>query len=360
MAHLINGDDSLSEDIEVTALKTWELYQKITDLLCYPQYKPHKQRLYRDTPQYLFCLVGHQMATDQTAEISVSRYFEQVFEYEIQNRKKLAEAPTDKLILLFRTHRLPSEHLTVAKDTASTESTGISLWQIVVNAGKSHSGETVQYRRWKTSEFIALCQYLSDVLRTANRHYGEIFRMGLYPPDWMETINVSQARKINQLIRPKRELGHDNPAWLAESRKIWEKQPIKQLAGEKLASFDDFLATEIGRCLAGNTQAKSVVIGDYDFSQLSQEDEESSYEDSYSVDYDVAYDAENRLIKLQQQLDNDNDIDKTDKKLILQIIHQEDLTLDNLAVRKRYTKLNLDEADYIDYLGELIQNLLAD
>lgn len=349
MAHLINGDDTLPDDVDITTLKIWELYQKVTDLLSYPYYKPHKSRVYQDTPPYLHCLVGHQMATDQTAEISVSRYFEKVFEYEIHNRKNLAQAPTDKLIQLFLSHRkTPSLRVIVE------QSDGISLWQIFVAAGKSHSGETVQYHRWRSGEFIALCQHISDILRSANRHYGEIFRMGLYPPDWMETINVSQARKINQLLRPKRELGHDNPTWLDESRKLWEKQPIKQLAGEKLATFDDFLATDIGKCLTGRVQARSVVIGDYDFSQLGEDDND----DSYCVDYDVACDAEDRLRKLQQQLANHGDIEQTDKKLILQIIHQEDLTLDSLAVRKRYTALHLDEADYIDYLGELILSLL--
>lgn len=367
MAHVINGDDNVPDSMEEVELRLWELHQKITDLLCYPQYKPYKKRTYQHTPEYLYCLVGHQMATDQTAEISVARYFERVFEYIISNKKQLADTPTSKLVALFQAHRMDTR-LAVHRDVAA-----ISLWQIFEQAGKSRAGEAVIYRRWQAGEFIALCQHISDVFRTANRHYGEIFRMGLYPPDWMDVINVSQARKINQLLKPKRDADHadsERADWIAAARQRWDQYALKHIDGQQLDSFDDFLQTELGKCLTGQLQAKPVVISDYDFSQTSkptgdplsdpfsaQEDDHG--DDFYTPDYDVAYDCNLRIERLSQLLDT-QDIDKQDKAIILQVLHNQELALDTLATRKRYVALGLDESTYLDYLGELIHELLSD
>lgn len=58
MAHVINGDDELPDDIESVAFRTWELHQKITDLLCYPQYRAYENRNYSQTPEYLYLFGG--------------------------------------------------------------------------------------------------------------------------------------------------------------------------------------------------------------------------------------------------------------------------------------------------------------
>lgn len=348
MAHVINGDDDLSADIEVVRFRAWELHQKIIDLLSYPQYKTHKKRAYQNTPEYLYCLVGHQMATDQTSEISVARYFELVFEYIISNKKQIAEPPTHKLSALFHKHRLNRALMRYKADQDT------SLWRIFEEAGKSKSGEAVMYQRWKEGEFIALCQHISDVFRTANRHYGEIFRMGLYPPDWIEIINVSQARKINQLIQPKRDANYENLEWIEESRKLWDKYPIKMIDNVKLNSFDDFLETELGKCLTGRSLGKAIIISDYDFAQESNQDDEF-----YNPNYDVAYDCNLRMKRLQQLL-NTIEINQQDKKIILQVIHNQDLSLDALPIRKRFIALGLDDEEaYLEYLGELIYDLLS-
>lgn len=355
MAHVINGDDELPDDIESVAFRTWELHQKITDLLCYPQYRAYENRNYSQTPEYLYCLVGHKMSVNQTAEMSVARYFELVFEYAISNKRQLAETPADKLIDLFKQHRNHKllRRVTDKDDSKNADKKTISLWQIFEQAGQSNAGEVVMYQRWRAGSFIALCQHISDVFRTANRHYGEIFRMGLYPPDWIDSINVSQARKINKLLQPKRDANYEDTAWIEQSRQLWQQHAIKQLAGVKLNAFDDFLATELGKCLTGRAPTKPIIISDYDFSQQSNQDD-----DYYTPDYDIAYDSDLKIQKLLSLLEEKN-LNKQDKMIILQVLQQQPLTLDTLPVRKRYLSLDLDEDSYIDYLGEVILQLLS-
>ncbi len=347
VAEIINRTDSKCSNDDYFQWAAWHLDANIINLLrgqSYLNQRGHKK--------YANYLVGWQMSAHKDIEYCAEQYFQCVFEHPISNRKRLPVTPCDKLQNTIRANCLDREK------RQENNLSPISLWGIFERAGQpveNNSQQQLCYRYWHGEDLRKLKIHLYDVLSTANRHYAEIYRLGLYPPDFIDSINVSQARQLNAMIKAaKQRTRATTQHWRSIFSEVWAEKPMKKIGTDKIANYDDFANHDIGKCLLGTARATLKML---------TYDELSASEDGFE-DYIVAEVAELSqeqqdheagfyadLDRLTRRL-NTADLDPRDKELIFNIIHQRDID----------TLIDKDENEdkLFEHLHDKIMVLLSD
>ncbi len=348
VAEIINQAKSERNNKDFFRWAAWYLDANIINLLRGKSYLNQPGR-----KKYARYLVGWQMSAHKDIEYSAEQYFQCVFEHLISNRKQLAVTPCDKLQNTIRANCLDE-----AKRQENNLSP-ISLWGIFERAGKPVAENDRQqqlcYRYWYGEDLRKLKIHLYDVLSTANRHYAEIYRLGLYPPDFIDSINVSQARQLNAMIKTaKQRTQATTRHWRSVFREVWAEKPMKKIGTDKITNYDDFANHDIGKCLLGSARAtlKMVTYDELSASEDGFEDhivaevaelsqEQPDHEAEFYTDLD----------RLARKL-NTADLDPRDKELIFNIIHQRDIDalIDN----------DENEDELFEHLHDKIMALLSD
>lgn len=203
------------------------------------------------TQKYSHRLVGSHMSAHQDKDYAAQQYFDSVLDYQIGKRQGRGEIPTDRLQEEIRSHCL------LAAKSSESNLSPISLWGIFLRAGQvdgesAASTQECHYRYWHGEEKRRFKLRMYDVLSSANRHYAEIYRLGLYPPEHLDSINVSQARKLSGLINSAKALAEQDEqgrSWQHFLEQAWQAAPLKKLAADAVPDYATFARHPIIRCL---------------------------------------------------------------------------------------------------------------
>lgn len=316
IAEIINHGEQKHTTDDFFEWAAWYIEHNIIELLSGKQYLSQT-----GNKRYAQRIVGWQMSAHKDIAYSAEQYFQRVFEHKISNRKNLPTTPTDKLQKTIHNNCLDQDK------RRQTTQTPCSLWDIFQRAGEAtHSDQPLCYHYWQGEDLRKLKIHLYDVLSSANRHYAEIYRLGLYPPDFIDSINVSQARKLNQiLIEAKNRSQTEGCNWRTLLPQVWTETPLKKIGTDKLSNYQDFANHDIIKCLLGVSRATLKMIT---YDELT--DQQHSHDnrliaevaEQAQPDHESEFYAELEL--LSQRLNNSG-LNQTDKALLFNIIHQRDL-----------------------------------
>ena len=84
-----------------------------------------------------------------------------------------------------------------------------------------------------------------DVLLTANRHYGTLYSLGFYPPQYINDIKATQAIALDRLIKHARKLAGENGDWKKQLPIAWAEKPLTKIGDTKLPDYDAFIAHDL-------------------------------------------------------------------------------------------------------------------
>jgi hypothetical protein len=131
------------------------------------------------------------------------------------------------------------------------------------------------------AEFNRLCSQTIKVVEAADAHYAALLRIGLFPADWADTVNVNLAKSISASVADIRSAGrdlNDEAAW----RTVFEK---RRLPG--VDNFDSFWGSELGRAL--RFPVKHEAIPPVDGRSIDDVADVSNEEDDVDLCDDVAF-----------------------------------------------------------------------
>lgn len=131
-----------------------------------------------------------------------------------------------------------------------------SLFDVMKRAGvpSSSSGlEEVWYRYFNldTDEGDELKENIIEALNSAQRFYGDLMRLNLYPPLYCERINHSQTRALLRLVAAAQQQAEADPqnrpwkeflgvAWLAQQ--LNKAQPLNKIGSDKIGNIEELLS----------------------------------------------------------------------------------------------------------------------
>ena len=176
------------------------------------------------SPRYADHIVGYHMSGYHDPGYSAEEYFRCVFDHITTNKKKLEDPPTTRLQDYIRSHCLDPDK------QHEPNLSPVSLWQIIARAGETegsaHNPPCYRYFEGEDCHRLKICLY--DVLSNSNRLYGELYRLGLYPPQYINDIKPMQARQLNKLIKRARERAGESGKWQQHLPAVWAETPLKK------------------------------------------------------------------------------------------------------------------------------------
>lgn len=317
VAEIINHTEKQRDDDNFFQWAAWHLDANIINLLRGKPFLKHGGR-----KKFANHLLGWQMSAHKDIEYSAEQYFQCVFEYAINNRKNLALTPCDKLQNIIRENCLDKEK------RQETNLSPVSLWGIFERAGKpvkESKQQQICYHYWRDEKLRQLKIHLYDVLSSANRHYAEIYRLGLYPPDFIESINVSQARQLNNMIKiAKKRSENSHKHWRSIFPEVWAEKPMKKIGMDKISCYEDFAKHDVGKCLLGTARATLQIVKYDELSNDEQGLDEMIVGEVAELTQDHETEFYTELALLVERL-NEAELDPRDKELLFNIIHQRDI-----------------------------------
>ena len=125
-----------------------------------------------------------------------------------------------------------------------------SLFDVMKRAGvpSSSSGlEEVWYRYFNldSDEGDELKENIIEALNSAQRFYGDLMMLNLYPPLYCERINHSQTRALLRLVaaaQKQAEADPQNRPWKEFLGVAWLAQPLNKIGSDKIGGLEEFLS----------------------------------------------------------------------------------------------------------------------
>lgn len=303
----------------------WKIDVEILNLLSGRPYceQPPQRR-------FLDRLVGGHLAPHQDSEESAARYFHCVFEYEFGKRVR---GETPSIIPLQETIR---SHCLDGHKQQEKNLFPASIWRVFTRAGETEGKTAVYYRYFCGDELDTLKHHLTAVINSANRHYAELYRLGLYPPDHIGHIKVSQARQLNGLLAAARTLAaRHGGTWQSHLPAAWITNPMTKIGDDKCPDYATFVRHDIIKSILGlrpplrflsydeeSPYEDAEEAADYDEPDTGRDglvDDDDDDDDSFITEYRA------NLELLKKRLARATYLHRRDRELLFALLHRRDL-----------------------------------
>ena len=178
LANLVNGNDSLSDDDEIVAIKPFSLYERV-----------HRSLV--SNRKYCDVLVGAwAYPPPNTPEEAADFYFDNVLDRPIGARGGSASS-ADNLAALVGSHAIGPRAVRAAGGPLST-------WKALM------VGEPKMRRFSDKRDLFELSNRILKCLDAANRPYAEVLRLGLCPKEWLvgdDAVGVNTLKAANAFLK---------------------------------------------------------------------------------------------------------------------------------------------------------------
>src|SRR3984957_13880627 len=177
LANLVNGNDSLSDDDEIVAIKPFSLYERV-----------HRSLV--SNRKYCDVLVGAwAYPPPNCPEDAAEFYFDNVLDRPIGARGD-GPSSADNLATLISSHAIGPRALRAAG--------ALSIWKALMG------GEPKMRRFLDKRDLFELSNRILKCLDAANRPYAEVLRLGLCPKEWLvgdNAVGVNTLKGANAYLK---------------------------------------------------------------------------------------------------------------------------------------------------------------
>lgn len=293
--------------------------------------------------KYLKQLIGCHLAPYQDCEESASRYFQCVFQHEFSKRAGCKTPSIISLQEIIRSHCL---------DRNKQQENNLfpaSIWRVFTRAGETQGEITdLHYRYFSGADLDSLKLRLIATINSANRHYAELYRLGLYPPEYIEHIKVSQARELHKLLAAaKARAKQDGGTWQSHLPTAWAIKPMTKIGDDKCPDYRTFAQHDIIRSILGlrpplrfvsyEDKEQSDEKGESDGIPDSEWCEVMDDNDNFIAEYHT------NLALLKKRLDCATHLNLRDRELLKALIHHRDLSHLVREVEQEHTLAHLEK-----------------
>lgn len=321
IGEILNDRDEKRDSKNYFTWTVWKIDAEILNLLSGRSYC-------KQPPQtkYLKQLIGCHLAPHQDYEESASRYFHCVFEHEFSKR---AGGKTPSIIPL---QEIIRSHCLDRNKQQEENLFPASIWRVFTRAGETQDERTApHYRYFSGADLDSLKLRLIATIASANRHYAELYRLGLYPPEYINHIKVSQARELHELLAAaKARAQQDGGTWQSHLPAVWALKPMKKIGSDKCPNYHVFAQHDIIRSILGLRPPLRFVA--YEDNEQSNPKDNSDgapnpeWCELIEDNDDFITEYHDNLALLKKRLDRATYLNRRDRELLTALIYHRDLS----------------------------------